>query len=105
MRVEAVALNDFMHDDIRGVKDRIIQPLIERSIAEDLERAGLCRIKMPKLEPAKHVADTSGKTLDDGQGRPSSALQLAQASPAAELERPTLKRSDAGKKLRQRRGG
>lgn len=100
MQVEAVALNDFMHDDIRGVKDRIIQPLIERSIAEDLERVGLCRIKMPKLEPAKHVADTSGKIQDDGLGRPSSVLQPAPVLPVL-----TLQPFARGKKVRQRKGG
>lgn len=100
MQVEAVAIDNFIHDEIRGVRGRIIQPLIERSIAEDLERAGLCRIKMPKLEPTHYVADTSGKAPGDGQGQPSPLSQPAPLSPA-----PTLPLSVGGRKHRRSRGG
>jgi hypothetical protein len=81
MKVEAIALSDFVHGDITATEGRIVRhrdgSLIESGLAEDLERAGLLRIK---TAAAQATAAAPGKPRDDGQGQLSSASQAAPAS-------------------------
>lgn len=51
MRVEAIALTSFTHDDIRAVEGRTIVPWLDESLANEFERAGLVRIKMAAIVP------------------------------------------------------
>jgi hypothetical protein len=84
MKVECIALTDFTHDDLRAREGRTV--MLPKFTAEDLERRGLVRIKrtVKPLYPAK--------SLDDGQGQPSSA------SPAAPvLQQETSKPSARGR--------
>jgi hypothetical protein len=83
MKVEAIALSDFVHGDITATEGAscgiVTASLIDSGLAEDLERAGLLRIKTPAAAPASPAA-APGKPRDDGQGQPSSASQAAPAS-------------------------
>jgi hypothetical protein len=85
MKVEAIALSDFVHGDITATEGRIVRHrdgnLIDSGLAGDLERAGLLRIKTPAATAAQASASTTpGKARDDGQGQLSSASQAAPAS-------------------------
>jgi hypothetical protein len=83
MKVEAVALSDFIHGDINAIEGRICRhnngDLVDSGIAGDLERAGLVRIRIAPAAVRAPVVE--GKALDDGRGQPSSALPAAQVSP------------------------
>lgn len=85
MRVEAVALSDFIHGDITAIEGKLCRhrngELIDTGLAGDLERAGLCRIRMAPTRSVAAAPDESGKAQDDGGGQPSSASPVAPASP------------------------
>lgn len=85
MKVEAVALSDFIHGDINATEGKLCRhrsgELIDSGLAGDLERAGLVRIRMAPTRSAAPAPDQSGKAPDDGGGQPSSALPAAPASP------------------------
>lgn len=98
MLVEAIAVDSFQHDEIIGVRGRAIQPPLEQSIAQDLERAGLVRINVPSLRDAP-AAIASGKAQDDGTAQPSSALPAGQV-----LHATTLKSSANGAKRHRKAG-
>jgi hypothetical protein len=70
MRVTVVPLSDFIHGSINAREGHPVQ--MDNGVAADLERAGLVRIRLENVPAA-----ASGKEPDDGQGRPSSALQAA----------------------------
>lgn len=100
MEVEVIPLTDFCHGSINALEGRP-QP-IERSIALELEKAGLVRIRMtglPGSAPMVQGAPVAGKSQDDGAGRPSSALPAAQVSPSR-----TLRLSKAGGSKPRRSG-
>ena len=82
MQVEVVPLTDFVHGRISANEGRPI--MLENSLARDLERAGLVRIKLT-TQSNKEVV---GKVADDGAGRPLSALQAAHLSPTQTLHLP-----------------
>lgn len=80
MQVQTVPLTDFVHGHITGVEGRPTP--MERGVAEDLERAGLLRIKhAPLAKPRSGTQAEAGKAPDDGAGQPSSASPVAPASP------------------------
>jgi hypothetical protein len=74
MRVEAVALQDFVHGNLHGQRNKLVT--LNESLALELERAGLVRITTAPPEGAD-----AGKALAAGTDTPSSALPAAQASP------------------------
>lgn len=82
--VEAIALTDFVHNDIEAREGRLVRhrsgELISDHIAADLERAGLVRIRTQAPVPQPAVKAAAGKAADDGAGQPSSASQAAPAS-------------------------
>jgi hypothetical protein len=86
MKVEALALSDFVHGDINAIAGRVCHhrngDLIDSGIAGDLERAGLVRILMSSAVPRA----IGGKVADDGRGQPSSASPAAPVSPTATWE-------------------
>jgi hypothetical protein len=86
MKVEALALSDFVHGDITAHANRVCHhrngDLLDSGIAGDLERAGLVRI-LPS-NAVRRV--TEGKIVDDGRGQPSSASPAAPVSPTATWE-------------------
>lgn len=108
MKVAAIALSSFLHDDIRGVENQVIEPWIDESVAGDLERAGLVRIKMVprfanKMMPAPENKDAdratlyqaavrngvdAGKAPAAGQDQLSSSLPAAPVSPSTTLHLP-----------------
>jgi hypothetical protein len=74
MRVTVVVLSEVTHGSLSLKEGAVMQ--MEQSTARDLERAGHVRIRLENVPAA-----VSGKEPDDGQGRPSSALQAAQVVP------------------------
>lgn len=80
MKVDVVFLQDFCHGSLNAAQGKTQQ--LEKSVAEDLERAGLLRISMAPV--ARVVASEgkvdAGKAPDGGEGQPSSALPAAQVS-------------------------
>jgi len=81
MDVQIVPLTNFIHGPYR-MRAGQAMPLSE-SIARDLERAGLVRIRPAPVKASVQA----GKETDDGQGQPSSA------SPAAPASRETTSRA------------
>lgn len=83
MRVEAVALSDFVHGDITATEGRVCRhrsgELMDSGLAGDLERAGLVRIRTAAARSTA-ASEQPGKPQDDGQGQPSSASPPAPAS-------------------------
>lgn len=77
MTVEAIALTNFTHGNVDATAGQVCRHRdgtpINQSLAEDLERAGLVRIRTVKSTP-------QGKAAGDGRGQPSSASQAAPAS-------------------------
>jgi hypothetical protein len=85
MKVEAIALTDFQHDDVRAFDGRVIQPLLEEALAKELERAGLVRIRPPLTRvPKVRVFPT-----DVGKAPAAGAAAQSSASPAAPASRAT----------------
>lgn len=100
MKVDAVPLTDFVHGPITAFEGRPFS--CERSMADDLERAGLVRIKYGPVRPVIRTRGEgvdAGKAPDDGRGQPSSALPAAPASPPA-----TSESSKRGPRKTRRRG-
>lgn len=87
MQVEAVALTSFVHDHLRPTEGQVLR--LAESLARDLEREGLVRIKM-KHKPLPLPAAAAGKVAAAGQARPSSASPVAQVSQPTTS--PSLKR-------------
>lgn len=84
MKVEAIALTDFVHDQINAREGRPIVPWIEQRLAEEFERHGLVRIKLKKaavIVPVLTPGPDAGKAPAAGQERPSSSLPAAPVSP------------------------
>lgn len=105
MGVWCVPLTSFTHDRINAHEGKAFQ--CRKALADDLERAGLVRVRRPRVTPADvNVPPTAvypqgdaGKAQDDGAGRPSSV------SPAAPASHPmTLNASERGRKRRRKRG-
>lgn len=86
MEVEVVFLDSFVHGHINARMNKTSK--LDYGTAKELENAGLLRIKT-----TKSVGETVGKELDDGQGQPSSASQVAPPS-----QKPTVERYAAGGK-------
>lgn len=82
MKVECVPLTSFAHDTIDAHEGKVL--LIEKGLADDLERAGLVRVKRPRVTPAQ-VQNDAGKAPDGGEGQPSSVSPAAPASPTPTL--------------------
>lgn len=82
MKVEAIALSDFVHGDITAVEGRLLKhrdgSLIDSGLAGDLERAGLCRIRLASVVDRPPVL--RGKTVAAGAVQPSSSSPAAPAS-------------------------
>lgn len=81
MQVQVVPLTDFVHGQINAREGR--PQMMEKGTADDLERAGLIRIR---IAPTSNKAPV--KTVDDGPGQPSSALLQAPVSPGKTLHLP-----------------
>jgi hypothetical protein len=100
MKVEAVALSDFIHGDISAIEGRVCRhnngDLVDSGIAGDLERAGLVRIRIAPAATRAPVVE--GKAADDGRAQPSSASQAGQALPKPTSNTLTL----GGGKIRNR---
>lgn len=81
MKVDVVFLSDFCHGGLNAVQGK--SQLLEKGVAEDLERAGLLRITMSPVAKIAGPATRAeaGKAPDGGEGQPSSSLPAAQASP------------------------
>ena len=73
MDVQVVPLQSFVHGRYQAREGRAI--LMPETVAQDLERAGLVRIR-----PTSAPTPPAGKGSDDGPGQPSSASPAAQAS-------------------------
>ncbi len=89
MEVECVPLKDFIHGNIYAKADKSF--LVDDSIAGDLERAGLVRIKMRPQYANKMVdghENKAGKAQAAGLDQPSPSLPAAQASPPGTLHLP-----------------
>ena len=104
MQVECVPLTSFLHDRIDAHQGRPV--MIENRTALDLEKRGLLRIVDRRVDQALSLGAAAavipaevGKGLDDGQGRPSSASQVAQASPTT-----TSSSSERGPARRRKTG-
>lgn len=89
-RVEAVALRDFVHNDIDAREGRVVRhrdgTLIDAATAADLERDGHVRIRTTSrganpMQPDPAATTEAGKASDDGRGQPSSVSPPAPASP------------------------
>jgi hypothetical protein len=76
MRVQAIPLTDFIHDDLRMKRNRAI--MLDESLARDFESRGLVRIKMAAFVPRK-VAPP-GNSLAGGEAQPSVASPPAPVS-------------------------
>lgn len=93
MQVEAIPLTDFIHGPINAHEGR--PQMMEQGLAEDLERAGLVRVKLVprrvdqalRVRGAGAIVGEAGKAPDDGAGPPSSA------SPAAPVSQSTTSRA------------
>jgi hypothetical protein len=86
MQVECLPLTSFVHDRIDAHQGRKV--MIDSNTAAALEKRGFVRIVDRRVDQALSVgagaavvAGEAGKVPDDGLGRPSSASQVAQASP------------------------
>ena len=99
MQVQVVPLSDFIHGQINAREGHA--QLMEAGLAEELERAGLVRIKMAPAYANKMMSEpvNKGKAEDDGPGLPSSVLPADPASRTLTL--PALK---TGGDKRQRTG-
>lgn len=99
MLVPAIALDSFVHDNIKAVKDQSL-PLPE-GVANDLERKGLVRVQRMDRRVDRALVQGAGaeilpgKLPAVGKGTPSSS------SPAAQASRPTDMRTSPS----SRRGG
>ena len=107
MRVEAIALSGFQHGDISAIKGEPVKhrdgQLITDSLAADLERAGLVRIKTaPQPKNPKANAAAAGKAADAGAATPSSVSRVAPASP--KTARKILTASKPGAAKTKKRG-
>lgn len=84
MGVEAVALTDFVHNDIDARFNKLCRhsdgSLIDEFTARDLEANGLVRIRMNPVVAKQPGANPAGKASDDGAGQPSSASPAAPRS-------------------------
>lgn len=87
---EVIPLTDFVHGKINARTGHAIA--LNEHVANDLERAGLVRIKfVPPSQPIgirnaqggviEVYEPAAGKAADDGQGQPSSSSPAAPASP------------------------
>lgn len=79
--MDVVPLQDFQHGSRRFVAN--VAHDVPDSLATDLERAGLVRVKMaaPLQNKMQPDADPNpGKALADGEGTPSASSQAAPAS-------------------------
>jgi len=83
MKVEAIALTDFVHDQINAIEGKLIQPLIDKTLADELVRSGLVRIRMNPhaREPRPREFDDPGKAPAAGRVQPSSSSPAARVSP------------------------
>lgn len=86
MKVEAIALTNFVHDRIRATEGKPIFPWIEQHLAEEFERKGLVRIRMPSAATILPV--NAGNLLAAGVVQPSSVLPAAPVSPSTTLHLP-----------------
>lgn len=95
MNVECIPLTDFVHGRINAHEGKPI--LLDDSLAGDLERAGLLRVKLTPRRVdqalsvqggATIVATEAGKAPAVGEAVPSSSLPAAQASPPTTLHLP-----------------
>ncbi len=91
--MKVVPLTDFVHNAINAREGRTIE--IPDSVALELERHGLVRIKLGDVDKA-----VSGKAADDGQGLPSSSSPPAPVSPIT-----TSSLSKRGVTKKGKRGG
>lgn len=81
--VEAVALTDFTHDQIRAREGKVVEPLLDEVIARDLERAGLVRIRVAPLRGRRILG------VDPGKVQAAGVEQTLSSSPAAPASTPT----------------
>jgi hypothetical protein len=98
MRVEAIALSNFVHGDITAAEGRLVRhrdgSLLDSGLAGDLERANLVRIRLSPV-----ASKMAGKAPAAGVDQPSSSSPVAQAS-----QQTTLHTSKPGG-IRSRRTG
>jgi hypothetical protein len=92
MLVTAIPLTSFIHNSINAVEGKPIE--MDESLASELERHGLVRIKLVhrRVDQALSLGSSaeiiSGKAVADGQGPPSSALPLDPRSRPGTLHLP-----------------
>lgn len=81
MKVECIPLTSFVHGPIDAHEGKAV--MIEERLADDLERAGLVRVKRarPAVVTSSAGAADAGKPAAAGAEQPSSASPAAQASP------------------------
>lgn len=95
MKVEVIPLTGFIHGSIIAVEGKSVE--MEKSLAEDLQRAGLVRVNLsPKAE-----GDQAGKDEAAGQEAPSSVSPVAQASPQRMFAKPSAGEGKVPKKERR----
>lgn len=77
MKVDVVFLSDFCHGSLNAEQGK--STILDKALAEDLERAGLLRITMAPVAKIAGPAtrQEAGKALDDGEGQPSSSSPAA----------------------------
>lgn len=103
MKIEVVPLTDFVHGRASFAEGKAIE--IEEVDANDLERAGLVRVKMmPPLRnqmmPAhstKSSETAAGKAPADGEGTPSASSRAARVSPP-KIARPSVRGASSRRK-------
>lgn len=83
-QVEAIALTDFVHNDITASDGKVVRhrdgSLISASLAADLEKHNLVRVRTTPSVAQPAAPGAAGKAADDGRAQPSSALPAGQAS-------------------------
>lgn len=97
MKIECIPLTSFVHGAIDAHEGKAV--MIEGSVADELERAGLIRVKRERPAPIVPQASEAGKPPAAGVEQPSSASPAAPVSPET-----TSPPSDGGAKKRRRRG-
>lgn len=96
MQVDVVPLTDFVHDAIKATRN--VSMSMDQNIANDLESAGLIRIKMMPHHANKMMGapqnkmEAPGKLLVAGEDQPSSSSQAARV-----LQPTTLDESKRGR--------
>ena len=87
MRVTVIPLTDFVHDDMKAHAGREI-PGVDKTLADELARNGLVRIRMLPLARAPRQREF----VDVGKAQAAGTEQQPSSSPAAPASQPTTAR-------------